>query len=1089
MRFCGGCGSALPRNCPRCGFSNPAGFKFCGDCAAPLTGAAPAAEPKAPPPAAAREAERRQLTVMFVDLVDSVGLSEAMDAEDLRDVVRAYQGVVVKAIEQGEGHIAQYLGDGILAYFGYPVAHEDDAVRAVRAGLHCIQGMDGLRVPLRVGQPIQIRVGIHTGVGVIGEMGAGLHHERLAIGSAPNIAARIQSLARPGEVLVSGVTRALAGDMFEYTDAQEHALKGVSRPVAVSRVLAEQGTQHQIAHNKRLGMRPLIGRDQPLAVLQAQMQAAQARRGSTVLVTGEAGIGKSRLIYAFASGLPADVLQLSARCAPYAQNSPLLPLVELFGQMFGVSPQTREGLDEERIRSQLASATDPDAFDLLAAFLSLRSVGHERLAALSSARRRDRTLQVLRDLLLREAADRALVVIVEDVHWLDPSSLEFIESLMDPGAQVGLMLVLTARPAFVSPWGFRPYLKKLELGRLAPAEAEALLRSVSGDKPLPEAVLKDLLARADGVPLYVEEITKAVIESGLLREGARGYELNLPATLRDSLAARLDHLGPAKGVAQLAAVIGRSFSYAVLAAISPDESRVLRRHMDQLVRAELIQLDESQRQETYVFRHALIRDAAYDSLLRREREDLHGRVATALQASAALEIQERPEILAWHLEGAGQVEAAVTSWSQAGQAAMARAAHREAIGHLMHAVDLLKRQPDSAERSQVELGLQLALGGNYIATQGWSSAGVMGAFSRARDLCESMGHERPVFPALWGLWSYHLVAGNFRDAREISDELRLIAERTADPGLLVPAGHASGYAFMFAGEYRPALELTTRGIALFEVERERELVRAYQQSSTSAMCNIASISLWALGHPDQARQLAVRDGEICALMESRVCDAWHYPSLLWGVATLLRDTAWVRDCEQKGLQAAADIENVFWPPLLHIVAAWARVMDGEHEALAIIEDNIRIWRAGGAGVLTTQFYALYLEACLVAGEHRRGIDFVPTAYEYVARSGENYFATEVHRLHGELLVAEAGADCSDEVLAAALAHVDAALTLCRAAQARSFELRAAMSRVRICRGRAQQADALAALAALYAGFDEGLETPDLKDAQALLQIT
>jgi len=1094
MRFCGACGTALARLCAKCGFSNPAGFKFCGGCAAPLLGTAPAvastrpaAAAEAPAtPATPREAERRQLTVMFVDLVDSVRLSEALDAEDLRDVVRAYQGAVARAIEGSEGHIAQYLGDGILAYFGYPVAHEDDAVRAIRAALHCIEAMAQLREPLHKGQAIQIRVGIHTGVGVIGEVGAGLHLERLAIGSAPNIAARIQSLAQPNEILVSAVTRALAAEMFEFSSAEEVALKGVSKPVAVSRVLSEQGTQHQIAQNKKLGVRPLMGRDRELAVLQAQFAAARGQSGSTVLVTGEAGIGKSRLIYAFASGLPPDVLQLSARCAPHAQNSPLLPLVELFGQMFGVTPQSREILDDDAIRRRLASAQDADAFELLAGFLSLKTTGGAAVAALSSARRRDRTLQLLRELLLREAAMRPLVVFVEDMHWLDPSTLEFIEALMDPGAQVGLMLVLTARPSFASPWGFRPYLKKLELARLAPAEAAALVRSVSGLKPLPDAVLKDLLARADGVPLYVEEMTKAVIESGLLREGAAGYELNLPSTLRDSLAARLDHLGPAKGVAQLAAVIGRSFPYAVLAAIAPDESRVLRRHIDHLVRAELIQLDEAGNQETYVFRHALIRDAAYDSLLRKEREELHGRVATALQSTSAQECQERPEILAWHLEGARQLEASVASWTLAGHTAMARAAHREAIAHLRHAVEVLHRQPDSPARGQVELGLQLAIGGNHIATEGWSSEGVMRAFSRARDLCDALGHERPVFPALWGLWSYHLVAGNFRDSREISDELRAIAEPTGDPSLLVPTGHACGYDRLFAGDYRGALELTTPGIALFELQRERELVHAYQQSSSSAMCNISSICLWALGYPDQARKMAAQEAEIVALMDSRVCDVWNMASLQWGVATLTRDTAWVRRCEDRGLRLSAELENVFWPPLLSAIGSWAKVMDGDAGALAGVESGSGTYRGGGAGVLTTFLYALFMEACLAAGEIQRGLDLVPTALAYVDQSGELYFATEIHRLAAELLLARPTDRDDEATVASALGHIDHALALARAAGARSFELRAAMGRVRVCGGGAQRAEALAALADVHDGFTEGLDTPDLRSARALL---
>ena len=1095
MRFCGACGTALTQVCSKCGFSNPPGFKFCGGCAAPLvgTGAAAGAERSpggsAPPHSVTgREAERRQLTVIFVDLIDSVRLSESLLEEDLRDLLRAYQGVVVEAIEQAGGHVAQYLGDGILAYFGYPIAQEDDAIRAVRAALRCVAGMARLRESGLAADAIHVRVGVHTGMGVVGEIGAGNRQERLAIGSTPNIAARIQSLAGADEVWVSSATRGLTADMFEFSPEHEATLKGIVKPVTVCRVLAEQGTRHLIAQNKRLGERPLMGRAQQLTTLQQQFEGAVRQQGSTVLVSGEAGIGKSRLIYAFASGLPADARQLSARCAPHAQNSPLLPLVELFGQMFGITTQVVGTEDEARIRQQLQHSLDPDAFELLTGFLSLKTSGNMLNSSLSSARRRDRTLQLLRLLLLDEARKRPVVIFVEDLHWVDPSTLEFIDTLLEPGAQVGLLLVLTARPTFVSPWGFRPYLKRLNVERLGWAEAEALMRSVSGDKQLPDAVLKDLLGRADGVPLYVEEMTKAVIESGLLRAGAGNYELNLPSTLRDSLAARLDHLGAAKGVAQLAAVIGRSFPYSVLAAIAPEDIAILRRHMDHLVRGELVQLDASVIQETYVFRHALIRDAAYDSLLRKEREELHGRVATALKTLSSQECEQRPEVLAWHLEGAGQVEAAVASWTQAGQIAMARAAHRESIAHLNHAVQLLKRQPDSPVRHQTELGLQLTLGGNYIATQGWSSAGVMDAFSRARDICEALGHQREVFPALWGLWSYHLVAGNFREGQEVTVQLRAIAEPTGDPSLLVPLGHARGYNLMFAGEYREALQVCTQGTALFNLELERALVAGYQQSSTSAMCNIASISLWALGFPDQAKQMAVRQSEISDMVGNRACDAVDMAGLQWGVATMLRDTAWVQRCEEKGLDISAEIENVFWPALLRFYGSWARVMNGDNSALATMEECINIWRGGGAGVLTTMFYALFLEACLKVGETRKGLDFAPGTFEYAAKSGERYFETELHRVTGELLVANLAGAADEGVQALALDHMDKARDLARAEGARSFELRAAMGRVRICQGGAHQTAALKALAEVYAGFTEGFDTPDLQGARALLDL-
>jgi class 3 adenylate cyclase len=1022
---------------------------------------------------AGREAERRQLTVMFVDIVGSVGLSEAMDDEDLRDVIHAYQRVVAEAVEDNEGHIAQYLGDGILAYFGYPVAHEDNAGRAIRAALRSVAGVGQLSAGNPSRPPFAIRIGIHTGIGVIGDVGAGKHHEQLAIGHVLNVAARIQSQAEPNGILVSAETRNLAGDLFAFSAPREVKLKGVTGPVSVSVALSEAAPVYQIGAREKLGLRPLVGRDVELRTLEEQLAQARRGKGRTVLLSGPAGIGKSRLLYAFSKTPREGVLQLSTRCSPYWQNSPLLPLVHLFEQLFDLK---NDAGDEGRVRRHSAATADPDAFALLGSFLSLKHAQTVPELNLSSVRRRERTLQVLSDLLISRAAVGPLVVLIEDMHWVDPSTLEFVEDLMERGARTSLLIVLTARPTFESPWGFRPYLLKMELRQLSPAQATEILLSVVG-KPIPNAVRDELLAKAEGVPLYLEEMTKAVLESGLLREGSKEYGFNLPSTLRDSLASRLDHLGPAKEIAQLAAVIGPvHFTYDVLFAIAKREARYLRRQLDQLIKAELIELDESAEQETYVFRHALIRDAAYDSLLRKHREELHLRVADLLRSNAE-EVASRPDVLAWHLEGAGQLDAAIEAWERAGQFAQARAANREAIASFSRAVSLIAKQPDSAARNPRELGIQLALGAANIATEGWSSPRVLAAFERAHDLCQLIGHSQHVFPALWGLWSYHLVAGHFRDSKTLAAELQRIAAGSDDPKIILPMSHACGYAALFGAEYQQASQVADQALPRFDLERERELCLLYQQSNSIALFNISSMSAWMLGYPEQAKETALKGMAVAKKLEHGPTLVFALASVQWGIGTLLKDTAWVKACAEEALTTCAEIDNVFWPELVRAFRAWACVIEGDHGALDELRQHIDTWRAAGAGVLTTTLYVLLMEAYLVCGRHEEGLQTAATAHAYVAESDERHLEAEVYRLEAELN----GAD-----LAVAVKSLDRATDLARTCGARSLELRAAMTRVRLHKGHSGEREALAALAAVYDGFKEGQMTRDLIDARALL---
>jgi len=1102
MRFCGSCGGPLSGHCDRCGFENPPEHKFCGQCASPLHDAGRSSgseHASGVPPArtsvikslsteAARgAAERRQLTVVFCDIVESVQLSQAVDAEELREILRAYQDVVGEAVERHDGHVAQFLGDGILVYFGYPAAHEDDAARAIRAALESIDAVKRLNEERRVSVPIAIRVGIHTGMGVVGEVGGAGKHENLAIGNTPNIAARLQGIARPNQVVISGETLAIVDGLFEIEGLREATLKGVGAPMQVATVVSASGLRGRIAVQARAGLRPLVGRERDLKVLQERLESARHGRGQTVLVAGDAGMGKSRLLNDFLTGQSPDVLQLATHCSPYSTNSALLPLVELYRQLLGLD----QGGSEASVltqRLQRDGITDPHAAWLLASFLSVDGFGAELEPELSPVKRRERTLQLLSQLLLAQAALQPVIATFEDLHWIDPSTLEFIESVMEVGASRSLLILLTARPAFTAPWGFRPYLTQIVLERLSLEEAARIVNAVADGKALPPEIQREILAKTDGVPLYVEETTKAVIDSGMVRKVGDRYALNVPATLRDSLTARLDRLGDSREIAQLAAVIGREFSYDLLATVSPSGGRFLRRHLDQLMRAELIERNASAKQESYIFRHALIRDVAYDSLLRRTRQEFHGDIAVALQTTFADKARERPEFLAPHLEGAGRTAEAAAAWQRAAQSAQGRAAIHEAIAHYNHALELVSTLPENVARNQQELEIQGALGALYTATRGWSAPEVQAAYSQARALCEKMGDAEPLFPVLWGLWSYHLVSGQYHEALELTGRLHKMSGETGDPKRIISAHHALGYQAVFSQcDYQRGLEVARAGIELFDLQREREMVAAQQMSSTCALYDIGAEALWTLGYPAQAREMGRRAIATAKQLDHKPTLTFATASTVWGIAQLLRDLDWICEAADETLALSREEDFSFWPPLVSMFRAWAETERGDLGKVPKIRESLDIYRAAGAGVLSTTGYALVMHGLLAAERYDECLEVAAEAHSWVERSKEHHFESEILRLEGELLAALSRRRSSDEDRESAFARLDRARDFARARGARSLELRAAISRVRVCGpDDARRGDAVAQLREVYDWFTEGFDTADLKTAQRLL---
>ena len=692
------------------------------------------AEPQ-PPSSSAPDAERRQLTVMFCDLQGSTALSQQLDPEELRDVIRGYQEVCAGAVARFEGHIAKYLGDGLLVYFGYPQAHEDDPQRAVRAGLAILQDMGPLNARLKSDKDLEltVRIGIHTGLVVAGEMGGGDTLEELAIvGETPNIAARIEGAAEPDGIAISDVTASLVQGFFLCESMGPHDLKGISEPVELFRVLEESGAQTRFDVAVSTHLTPLVGREQEVGLLLDRWEQVEEGLGQVVLVSGEAGIGKSRLLQGLIDGLAGrpHVFQ-QHRCSPYHQNSALFPVIESYERWLGFQ---REDSQEERIQAietalEERSLLTPEALSLWAGMLSVPLDESHPPLDLSPQRQRQKTMELMTQLKVATANEQPVLAVFEDLHWADPTTLEFLGLLVEQVATSKVMAILTFRPEFTPPWGSRSHVTQINLNRLPQRLATDLIARVTGGKELPEEVIDQIASKSDEVPLFVEELTQMVIESGLLREMDGRYELTgpltdlaIPSTLQDSLTARLDRLGEVKEVVQLASVLGREFIYQLIQAVSQQDDAPLSDHLRQLVAGEFLYQQGVLPEASYIFKHALIQDAAYNSLLISRRQQYHQLVAQVYEESFPETVESQPELLAHHYTEAGLNQQAVPYWQQAGQIAVRRSANVEAVNHFTKGLELLEALPDTQERDSQEAELQTFLGQCLIQVRGFGSA-------------------------------------------------------------------------------------------------------------------------------------------------------------------------------------------------------------------------------------------------------------------------------------------------------------------------------------------------------------------------------
>jgi predicted ATPase/class 3 adenylate cyclase len=1103
-KFCEECGTALASQaCIKCGATLSSAARFCPECGQATFEAASVAAARSP--TRALEAERRQLTVMFCDLVDSTALSTRLDPEDLRDIVRAYQAACAEVIGRFDGHIAQYLGDGLLVYFGYPQAHEDDAQRAVRAGLGIVEAVG--RLSAGADQRLAVRVGIHTGGVVVGDVGGEGRQERLALGETPNVAARLQALAGPRSVVVSSATYRLIEGFFTVRDLGHQTLKGMSAPLRTFEIIEESAARSRL--DAAAGLTPLVGRAQEVGLLLDRWEQAGEGRGQVVLLTGEPGIGKSRLTQVLKErAAEASHRWLEARCSPYYEHTPLYPMIDLLPRMFEWSQDEAHDAKLSKLAQGLeeAGAALAEALPLLAALLSLPVPDRYPLPPMSPERQKQKTLEALGGLLLALAVDKPVLFIVEDLHWVDPTTRELLTRLLDQVPTARLLVLLTARPSFTAPWPARSHLTSLTLTRFTGKQTETMVSRVLGLKLLPAEVLGQIVSKTDGVPLFVEELTKMVLESGLLAEQEDRYVLTaplpplaIPSTLQDSLMARLDRLAAVKEVAQLGAALGRAFPYELIRAVSHQDDTTLNQALARLVDAELLYQRGVPPQATYIFKHALVQEAAYQSVLKSIRQQSHQRIAQVLETRFPETRETRPELLAHHYTEAGLLALAIPYWQQAGERAIENSAHLEAISHLTKGLELLASLPNTRDRTRQELSLLTTLGLALIATKGQASEEVGRTYTRAREIAQQMGETPQLLLALSGLVSFHVVRAELLAARQVGAQLLDLAERQSDPALLLVAHWALGHPSLFMGDLGPARTHLEQAISLYTPTQHHSLLRlASFPGDLGVFCRcFAAHTLCHLGYPDQART-RIRE----ALALARELAHPYSLALALGYAAMLHQFFREPHLAQESAKTAITLctEQGFayylaWGTMMH---GWALADQGQDaEGIAQMRQGLAAIQATDAALRRPYYLGLLAEASGTSGDLEDGLAMLTEALAVVTRTGERWSEAELHRLKGGLLLRskaqrlKLAVSPSDSGYCALLteqaeASFRQALDVANRQQAKAWELRAATSLGRLWQSQDKRKQALDLLAPIYGWFTEGFDTADFRDAKTLL---
>jgi class 3 adenylate cyclase/predicted ATPase len=1110
-RFCRECGALFTAVCSSCGAKTQAGSKFCDSCGAPLAPTpAPTSEPihlgraEATPAddvteigrssKSPAEAQRRQLTVMFCDLVGSTELAARLDPEVLRDVVRSYQQVCDAVIGQLHGNVAQYLGDGLLVYFGYPVASEHDPRRAVRAGLGIIGAIATLNARLQRerGITLAVRVGIHTGPVVIGEIGGAGRREELALGETPNVAARLQAIAEADTVVISAATHRLLRGSIMATDLGAQVLKGLPAPLRVYRVHGDGGAADSLEASGAETLTPLVGRDQEVGLLLDRWEHVKDGRGHVVLLSGEPGIGKSRLVRILKDHIAEERhLRWESRCSPYHQDSALYPLIDLFERSLQFdrddAPPERFGkIEAGLVRYGLAQ---PEVVSLWAAFLSVAVPEQHPPLNLTPQRQKEKTFEAIVALLLALAAEQPLLFIVEDLHWADPSTRELVDFIFGQVPAASILMLMTSRPEFRPPWAHRSHFTYLTVNRVTRKQTELMVERVTGGKPLPAEVLQQVVAKTDGVPLFVEELTRMVLESGLLRDQGERYELTeplpplaIPSTLQDSLMARLDRLGTVKEVAQVGAALGRTFQYELLRAIASTDDGTLHGALAKLVESDLLHQRGVPPDATYIFKHALIQETVYQSMLVSRRQQLHTRIAHTLVERFPETTGTQPELVAHHYTEASLADQAVDYWQRAGHRAVERSANLEGIAHFTKGLNVLATLPDSRDRRKRELALRTALGPALMSTKGLGAHEVEQNYTQALALCRQFGERPELFAVLRGLWEFHELRGDLKTALELAEELFRLALAVDDVALRLVAHDVLGDTLYWLGEFTRSLEHLERGIELYRSDEHRDLAHQHAGYDPGVACrSFSAYALWYLGYPDRAVR---RNEEAIALARElsqtfSMIVAVEFSAV---VRHLRREAPLAKARAETDIALSTEQANAFFLGCGMVEQGWAIAREGQaDEGVTLIVRGMDVCRTSGAVLEFPHCWASLADAYRGAGRIDEGLQAVAEGLTQAQETSARFNEAELHRLKGELLLAGAVSGAED-----AERCFRQAIEIARRQSAKSLELRATTSLSRLLQQQGKREEGRRLLAEVYAWFTEGFDTADLKDARALL---
>jgi class 3 adenylate cyclase/tetratricopeptide (TPR) repeat protein len=1023
-------------------------------------------------------AERRPLSVMFCDLIGSTALSSRLDPEDLREVIRAYQACVARTIQQFDGFIARYVGDGVLIYFGWPEALETDAERAVRAGLAVAAAVSGVSAS---GEPLQVRVGIASGLVVIGEpIGSGDSRQQTAVGETPNLAARLQGLASPGQVVIDAATRRQIGGLFECQDLGKVELKGLPAPVPTWQVVSENRTLGQF-EALRSGTTPLVGRDEEMELLLRRWGQAKEGNGRVVLISAEPGVGKSRLAEALAERIAAELhTRLRYFCSPHHQDSALYPAIAQMERAAGFAHGDAPAARLAKLQV-LLEATAPPMEDvaLIADLHSLPSADLAPPFDVTPQRKKERTFEALLRQIEGLSRRQPVLMIFDDLHWIDPSSRELLDRVIERIADWPVLLLAMFRPEFQPPWTGQPHVMTLALTRLGRRDTAAIVVNVAGVGTLPREIVEEIAERTDGVPLFVEELTKAVLETGAQGSVALSSVphsvMSVPATLHASLMARLDRLGSAaKEVAQTGAAIGREFGYGLIASVIDGPEPQLNEALDRLTRAGLLLVRGIPPHATYTFNHALVQDAAYGTMLRRRRQLLHARIAGTLEDRFPEITLAQPALLAWHYSEAGLAKGAVDYWLKAGRQALARSAFTEAIAQLRKGLLALASLPEDQSRQQQELDLLVALRPALATSKGYSAKETHETLLRARALSEQLDRPEHLVSLLWGQWSHHFSRAELRLALPLGEKLEQIGEARNDAATQLLGHNAHGGARLFLGQLVAARAILERGLGLAD-PAYRTVELSHVDPNAIALALLAT-TLTHLGYIDQAR---LRLDE--ALSESR--RSGHVVTR----AEVLLSSIQFAELTRLPVEHVEECVTLITEHNLRAYSHWVLALRGgsliargqRQDGLALLTQGLSELRAArGFGLPTLLSRLAQVHALL--GQPAESQNCLTEAAQIAETTDERLGEAEIlHRVPGDLL--KAAGDPSG-----AEPHYRQAIDIAERQSAKLFQLRASVSLARLWSDQGKRVEARDLLGPIYHWFTEGFDAPDLKDAKALL---